>query len=210
MIYGYARVSTKWQDANGNGLEVQQKELRNHGAEVIYSDAYTGTMRHRPEFDKLMERIHDGDTLVVAKLDRIARSAKQGIEIIDGLWARGVKINILNMGVIDNTATGKLIRTIFMGFAEFERDMIVQRTQEGKAIAKEKPGFHEGRPKKFTAYQLENAMSLLQEHSFKEVEQMTGISRSTLAREKRRRKMKGMLPSDSNPSKMKTERQVQV
>ena len=145
-------------------------------------------MRHRPEFDKLMERIDEGDMLIVTKLDRIARSAKQGIEIIDRLWERGVKINILNMGVIDNTATGKLIRTIFMGFAEFERDMIVQRTQEGKAIAKEKPGFHEGRPKKFTVYQLENAMTLLQNHSFKEVEQMTGISRSTLAREKRKRK----------------------
>ena len=93
---------------------------------------------------------------------------------------------MLNMGgVMDNSPEGKLRRTMFLAFAEFERDMIVARTQEGKAVARTKPGFKEGRPKKFTPEQLRHALELLKNHSYKQVEAMTKISKSTLQRAKR-------------------------
>lgn len=150
MIYGYARVSTKGQAKDGNSLEAQENALRSAGATKIYSDAFTATKSHRPELDKLMAVMHYGDTLVVTKLDRIARSATQGIELIQSLLDKGVVVHVLNMGVMDNTPTGKLIRNIMLAFSEFERDMIVERTQEGKAIAKQNPEFREGRPKKYS------------------------------------------------------------
>lgn len=90
------------------------------------------------------------------------------------------------MGLIENTPTGKLIFTIMSGFAEFERDMIVERTQEGKAIAKQRNDFREGRPKKFSKKHIVHALDLLRNHSYKEVESMTGISKSTLIRAKKR------------------------
>lgn len=182
MIYRYARVSTRGQAKDGNSLEAQENALRMAGATVIYADAFTGTKTHRPELDKLMVLLQAGDTLIVTKLDRIARSATQGIELVQSLLDRGITVHVLNMGLLDNTPTGKLIRNIMLAFAEFERDMIVERTQEGKAIAKMNPEFKEGRPKKFSRVQVNHAVSLLNQYSYRQVEQMTGISKSTLIR----------------------------
>ena len=91
------------------------------------------------------------------------------------------------MGVIDSSPTGKLIRNIMLCFAEFEHDMIIQRTQEGKAIARQKPDFRDGRPKKFSKAQINHALDLLTSYSYKQVEAMTGISVSTLVRAHRAR-----------------------
>lgn len=146
MIYGYARVSTKGQQKDGNSLEAQEKALREHGAEIIFKDSFTGTLKHRPELDKLMSVLREGDFLIVTKLDRIARSVTHGVELIEELLNRGVKVHILNMGIMDNTPASRLIRTIFFAFAEFERNMIVERTQEGKEIARQREGYREGRP----------------------------------------------------------------
>lgn len=194
MVYGYARVSTKGQAKDGNSLEGQKTELREAGAEIIFSDAFTGTKAHRPELDKLLSQIQEGDKLIVTKLDRIARSVTQGIELVNSLIEKGVTVHILNMGIMDNTPQGKLMRTIMLAFAEFERDMIVERTQEGKAIAKQKPDFTEGRPKKFGREQIELALSLLEENSYKQVEAKTGISKSTLIRAKKERAEKAGKP----------------
>ena len=90
------------------------------------------------------------DTLKVTKLDRIARSATQGIELTQSLLDKGITVHVLNMGVMDNTPTGKLVRNVMLAFAEFERNMIVERTAEGKAIAKQNPDFREGRPPKYS------------------------------------------------------------
>ena len=185
MIYGYARVSTRGQAKDGNSLEAQENALRLVGATKIYADAFTGTKTHRPELDKLMAVMQSGDTMVVTKLDRIARSATQGIELIQMLLDRGIVVHVLNMGLMDNTPTGKLIRNIMLAFAEFERDMIVERTQEGKVIAKQNPDFREGRPKKFSKAQMNHAVELLNRYSYKQVEQMTGISKSSLIRAKK-------------------------
>ena len=185
MIYGYARVSTKGQAKDGNSLEAQEKALRDAGAMEIYTDAFTGTKTHRPELDKLLSVMVAGDTLVVTKLDRIARSVSQGSDLIQSLLNKGISVRILNMGLMDNTPTGRLIRNVMLAFAEFERDMIVERTSEGKAIAKLDPDFREGRPKKYSAAMVSHAMGLLKDHSYKQVVEMTGISKSTLIRAKR-------------------------
>ena len=185
MIYGYARVSTKTQAKDGNSLEAQENAWRAAGATEIYADAVTGTRAHRPELDKLLAVMQSNDTLKVTKLDRIARSATQGIELIQSLLDKGITVHVLNMGVMDNTPTGKLVRNVMLAFAEFERDMIVERTAEGKAIAKQNPDFKEGRPPKYSRTQLNHAMELLEKYSYKQVEDMTGISKSTLLRTKR-------------------------
>lgn len=193
MIYGYARVSTKGQAKDGNSLENQIELLKSNGAEKIYSDSFTGTKTDRPEFNKLLEKLQKGDTLIVTKLDRFARSMTQGSELVTELINRGIRVNILNIGIMDNTPASKLIRNIFLSFAEFERDMIVERTQEGKAIAKTKEGFKEGRPKKYTKKQLDNALSMLTvnggDRSYNEVAELLGISKSTLIRENNKRKL---------------------
>ena len=184
MIIGYARVSTKTQAKDGNGLEAQVEALRSAGASEIYKDAFTGTTTDRPAFDKLMTVIQPGDTLVVSKLDRIARSASEGSKMVQGMLDKGISVHVLNMGKMDNSPTGKLICQIMFAFAEFERDMIVERTQEGRAIARRNPNFHEGRPKKYTRKQIEHAIELLKDHSYSQVTELTGISKATLAREK--------------------------
>lgn len=186
MIYGYARVSTKTQAKDGNSLEAQENTLRAAGAAEVYADAFTGTKSRRPELDKLLAVMQPGDTLKVTKLDRIARSATQGIELIQSLLNKGITVHVLNMGMMDNTPTGKLVRNVMLAFAEFERDMIVERTGEGKAVARQNPSFKEGRPPKYGRAQLNHAMEHLGNHSYKEVAEMTGISKSTLLRAKRK------------------------
>ena len=141
MRYGYARVSTKGQQRDGNSLETQEAALREAGAEVIYTEAFTGMKKERPQFEKLLEILQPGDMLIVTKLDRFARSMSQGSELVTSLIEKGVKVNVLNIGIMDNTPASKLIRNVFFAFAEFERDMIVERTSEGKDIARKNPDY---------------------------------------------------------------------
>lgn len=185
MIYGYARVSTVTQGKNGNSLESQRAELENYHCDEVIEEVYTGTKTDRPKFSELISKLKSGDTLVVTKLDRFARTAVEGVQIVQDLLKKGVKVNILNMGLIEDSPVGKLTLTIMLAFAEFERDMIVERTQAGKAVAKQNPDFKEGRPKVYGKKQIEHALSLLESHTYKEVEQLTGISKSTLIRAKR-------------------------
>lgn len=183
MKYGYARVSTQTQS-----LGAQVDELKKEGCEVVYQEKFTGKQQKdfvRPVFNELLGKLEKGDTLVVTKLDRFARSAKDALNVIDDLKERGIRVHILNMGIVENTPTGNLLFTVMSAFAQFERDMIVERTQSGKAIARQREDFKEGRPKKYAKKQLEHALSLLNKHSYKEVETITGISKSTLIRAKR-------------------------
>ena len=184
MVYGYARVSTYGQARDGNSLEVQINALRNAGAIQIFSDVFSGSKNDRPQLDKLLNIIQSGDKLIITKLDRIARSVIHGIQLIECLNSKGVIIDVINMGIIDNSPTGKLIRNIMLAFSEFERDMIIQRTQEGKVVARQNPNFRDGRPKKFSKLQIDHALELLQTHSYQQVADMTGISRATLSRAK--------------------------
>ncbi len=189
-VYGYARVSSYGQAKGGNSLEAQEAALKAAGAQEIYIDMCTGTRIERPEFNRLRADLRAGDTLIVTKLDRFARTVGQASELITELIDSGITINVLNLGVLSNDSMSILLRNILLSFAQFERDMIVERTQEGKAIARQKEGYRDGRPKKYGAAQLDHAMELLKENSYSQVVAMTGISRATLAREKQRRREK--------------------
>ena len=149
MIYGYGRVSSTTRYAggeDGNSLEAQEKKLREAGCEEIVLEAYTGTKMERPKFTKLLDKLEQGDTLIVCKLDRFARTAAEGSLLVRDLVNRGIKVNILNMGIADNSPMGKLMLTVLLAFAESERDMIVERLNDGKAEAKAKnPDYREGR-----------------------------------------------------------------
>lgn len=141
MVYGYARVSTLAQMVDGNSLEEQVRELEKYPCDQIITEAYTGKTMDRPKFSALVRSLKAGDTLVVCKLDRFARTTIEGVQTVRELFERGIKVHILNIGLIENTLTGNLILTVFLAFAEYERGMIVERTQTGKAIAKLNPDF---------------------------------------------------------------------
>lgn len=188
MIFGYARVSTKTQARDGNSLDAQQAALTAAGAEKIYTDTFTGTKMDRPEWDRLRAQLRRGDVLIVTRLDRLARSVSQASGMITDMIDEGITINVLNLGILSNDSVNTLLRNVLLSFAQFERDMIVQRTQEGKAVARATdPDFREGRPPKFDTEQLDHAMTLLEDHSYTQVVKLTGISKSTLIREKKRR-----------------------
>ena len=187
MICGYARVSTRYQEKEGNSLDSQERQLKEAGAKIVYKESYTGATLNRPAYNELISALEPGDTLMVTKLDRLARSASTGIDAINDLLSKGIKVHVLNMGLMDNTPTGKLIRTILLAFAEFERDMIIERTQEGRKMS----GNLGGRPHKYSIDQIDHALHLLESNSYTQVSRMTGISVSTLYRAKIK---KNMLP----------------
>lgn len=180
MIYGYARVSTLDQDLAG---QIETLEAMN--CNKIYSEKFTGTTTKRPEFNKLLRRLKSGDMLIVTKLDRFARTASEGISLVDKLLVKGVRIHVLNMGLLDNSTMGKLLRNVMLAFAKFERDMIVERLSEGKARAKTLPGYREGRPKRKITSRYRKAYQTLSERGYKVAMLETGLSKSTLYRIKK-------------------------
>ena len=196
MIYGYCRVSTKGQAKDGNSLEEQTLAIKNiyTDAEIIV-ESYSGA-KERPLFNELLEKVQNGDYIVVTKLDRFCRATKEGLEYIDLLMNKGVKIHILNMGLIEASPMGRLIVTNLLAFAEFERAMIIERTQEGKSIARAKAEaegkeFKDGRKKVYDEERLDHALKLLKDDrlSYTQVTKLTGISKSTLIRHKRKREL---------------------
>ncbi|MGG3580935.1 recombinase family protein [Priestia megaterium] len=180
MKYGYARVSTISQE-----LGIQLHALQKESCDKIYSEKFTGTKVDRPSFKELISVLKEGDTLVVTKLDRLARNTIEGIEIVKELFSKRVRVHVLNVGLLEDTTMGHFFLTTLLAVAEMERNLIVERTQEGKAIAKQRPDFKEGRPNKFSKKQIEHALKLLETHSYKQVNEMTGISKSTLIRAKK-------------------------
>lgn len=197
--FGYIRVSTATQAIKGNSLAEQQAQLMEHGVKKrnIYRDVYTGATTDRPQLKRLIKRLQEGDTLIVTKLDRISRSVSDGAVLIQSLIDRGIRIKILSMGdmAMDNTPAGKLIVHIFLSFAEFERDMIIQRTREGRLAS----GHLGGRPR-ISEEKISHALVLLETKSYRQVARETGISKSTLLRARRR--MRGI--SDRGPDQEKT------
>lgn len=196
MIYGYARVSSKGQLDN-NSLEQQETEMLNkYDSAKIIKEQFTGTTTDRPKFNELMKDLKANDILVVTKLDRLARNTEEGIHLVKELFKRGVSVHVLNVGLLENTTMGKFFLTTLLAVAEMERNTIIERTQTGKAIAKTKEGFTEGRPKAYTDKQLDHALSLLSINggnmSYNQVVEITGISKSTLIRENNKRKAEGV------------------
>ena len=184
MVYGYTRVSTKKQ-LDGYGLDVQKNEiLEKYPTAIIYEEQYTGAKLDRPVFTNLLSILKENDVLVVAKLDRFARTTIEGIKVVEELFKRKISIHILNVGLLEDTPMGRFFLTTMLAVAELERNMIIERTQSGKELARQNPNFKDGRPPKYTQEELYNALILLQTHSYSQVIKATGISKSTLIRAK--------------------------
>lgn len=183
MIYGYARVSTKTQ-LKGNSLEDQHNILTENGCTEIITEQYSGKTTHRPELEELMKKLQAGDTLMVTKLDRLARNVTEGIDLVRSLFSRDIKVHVLNIGLLENTAMGNFFLTTLLAVAELERSMIIERTQAGKEVARTKEGFKEGRPPIAQA-KIKHALELLETNSYNKVAEMTGISKATLVRAKK-------------------------
>lgn len=181
MVVGYARVSSIGQ-ISGYGLEVQENDIqaRYPGAEVR-REQHTGS-GDRPVLNQIIRELKEGDLLVVSKLDRMARNTVEGIQIVEDFFSRGVSVHVLNVGLLENTSLGRFFLTVMLAVAEMERSMIIERTAAGKAVAKLSEGYKEGRPKKYSPEQIKHALLLLRSNSYRQVERMTGISKSTLVR----------------------------
>lgn len=196
MIYGYVRVSSKSQLDN-NSLQQQEEEiLKEYPSAIIVKEQFTAKSIHRPKFNWLLGRLKENDKLVVTKLDRFCRSTSEGLKCLSELQQRGVKVHILNMGLIEDSPMGNLIVTNLLAFAEFERAMIIERTAAGKAIAKQRDDFREGRPTIHKRKAINHALELLENHTYKEVSEMTNISVSTLTRAKRKQKALDLIEND--------------
>lgn len=189
MIYGYCRVSTRGQLEN-NSLDQQEQEiLSKYGSATIYKEQFTGSTTDRPILNELLYELKKDDTLVVTKLDRLARNTVEGIQIIQSLFDKEVSVHVLNVGLLENTTMGKFFLTTLLAVAEMERSMIIERTQAGKAIAKQRDDFREGRPRLYKRKQVDHALDLVESgKSYKDVAETTGMSESTLYRAMRKRK----------------------
>ncbi|MCC0678545.1 MULTISPECIES: recombinase family protein [unclassified Clostridioides] len=185
MIYGYCRVSSRMQLSN-NSLDQQEQEIKKHYNDAkISKEQHTGSTAERPILKDLINRMKEGDKIVVTKLDRLARNATEGFNLIQNLFDKGISVHVLNIGLLENTTLGKFFITTLLAVAEMEKNLILERTCAGKEIAKQNPNFKEGRPKKYSKMQIEHALDLLENNSYTQVEKLTGISKSTLQRAKR-------------------------
>ena len=185
MIFGYARVSS-----TGQNIELQVDALITYGCEKIFNEKISGRKKeNREQFNLLMDTVKEGDTIVVTKLDRMARNTKDALETIESLRDKGVALVILNMGgqVVDtSTPVGKMMITMLAAIAEFEADMIRERQREGIQAAKERGAFR-GRAPKYTkdSKELQQAIDLVGKRqqtgmSMEMIAKACGMSRKTL------------------------------
>lgn len=176
-IFGYARVSTEAQN-----LDRQLDALRKYGVDQIYNEKMTGTKKDRPELAKLIDRLTEGDVVVIESLSRLGRSTKDLIELTELFQSKGVHLVSLKENIDTSTSTGKFLFTLMSAIAQFERDTIADRTREGLRAARAR-GRMGGRPKA-DSNTVKKAIKLYQtgQYSIKEIEELTGIKKSTLYR----------------------------
>ncbi len=176
-IFGYARVSTETQS-----LDRQIDALKKYGVNQIYSERITGTKKDRPELLKILDRMTEGDTIVVESLSRLGRSTKDLIELTELFNSKGVSFVSLKESIDTSTSTGKLLFTLMSAIAQFERDVIAERTREGLRSARAR-GRMGGRPK-INPNAVKKAIKLYntQQYSIREIEELTGVKKATLYR----------------------------
>lgn len=179
MIYGYARVST-----NGQSLVAQQKALRAFKAEKIFSEKISGAHAKRPQLDRCLAQLKPGDILVVSRLDRLARSTRGLLNIVEKISKAGAEFQSISEVWADTTTpTGRLMLTVLGGIAEFERDLIRSRTAEGRARAKAS-GKSLGRPFSLTQHQRSEIRERrLQGESVRSIARSYNVSASTISRQ---------------------------
>jgi DNA invertase Pin-like site-specific DNA recombinase len=178
MNTGYARVST-----NGQSLEVQLKLLRDAGAEKVFAEKQSGAHRDRRQLDRAIARLKPGDTLLVTRLDRLARSTRDLLNIIHEVTERGAAFKSLADTWCDTTtAHGKLMTTLIGGIAEFERSLILARTSSGRARARA-AGVKFGRKPKLTPFQRTEALKRLDAgDSQVSIARTYGVNQSSISR----------------------------
>ena len=176
-IFGYARVSTEQQN-----LDRQLDALRKYRCDLIYNEKMTGTKRDRPELEKMLDRMTEGDTVVIESLSRLGRSTKDLIELTELFERKGVHLVSLKESIDTSTSTGKLLFTLMSAIAQFERDVIADRTREGLKAARAR-GRTGGRPRA-NPEAVRKAIKLYntQQYSINEIEELTGVKKSTLYR----------------------------
>ncbi|SIG38023.1 site-specific recombinase PinR [Mycobacteroides abscessus subsp. abscessus] len=178
MLIGYARVSTVEQST-----ALQLDAL--HSAEVgrvFVDEGVSGSVSSRPELDRCLEVLREGDTLVVWRLDRLARSLRNLLELVESLSTKGIHLRSLTESIDTSSASGRLVLSVFGALAEFERSLIIERTQAGLAAARLR-GARIGRPMAMSAGQVEQAKTLVSAgHRVSEVARSLGVGRSTLYR----------------------------
>ncbi len=176
-VIGYARVSTEQQN-----LDRQLDALQKYGCEIIYNEKMTGTKRNRPELTKLLDRLTEGDTVVIESLSRLGRSAKDLIELTELFQSKGIHLVSLKESIDTSTSTGKLLFTLMSAIAQFERDVIADRTREGLRAARAR-GRMGGRPKT-NPDAVRKAVKLYCTGAYgvTEIEEMTGVKKATLYR----------------------------
>ena len=181
-IFGYARVSTEAQN-----LDRQIDALKKYGVDMIYNEKMTGTKRDRPELSKMLDRMAEGDTVVVESLSRLGRSTKDLIELTELFERKGVHLVSLKESIDTSSSTGKLLFTLMSAIAQFERDVIADRTKEGLRSARAR-GRTGGRPKA-NPDAVKKAVKLYRtgQYSVKEIEELTGVKKSTLYRNLRQK-----------------------
>lgn len=178
MLIGYARVSTDDQN-----LDLQRDALEKANCEQIFTDQVSGTKARRPGLEQALSHLRSGDTLVVWRLDRLGRSLRHLIDTVTDLQERGIGFKSLQESIDTTTSGGKLVFHIFGALAEFEREIIRERTQAGLQAARAR-GKTGGRPKALSKSKAEMARQLYQDkaHSINEICQTLGISRMTFYR----------------------------
>jgi DNA invertase Pin-like site-specific DNA recombinase len=178
MKIGYARVSTADQK-----LSLQLEALKKAGCQRIFREKASGAHRDRPELGRMLDQLREGDVVAVWRLDRLARSTRDLLEIVAAIDAAGARFQSLSEPWADTTThAGRMIMTIFAGIAEFERDLIRERTGAGRREAQRR-GVRFGRPRKMNAEQRELARRLLKEgQSVREVARTFSVHPATLYR----------------------------
>jgi DNA invertase Pin-like site-specific DNA recombinase len=176
--FGYGRVSTVDQN-----LQAQHDALSAAGTDKIFVEKITGTRASRPELDKVKSQLREGDTLVVTRMDRLGRSAKDLLTIVSELDGLGVDLEILEQNIDTKTPEGKLFFTMVAGFAEFEHAIMVARTKDGLAAARARGRFG-GRKPKLTPAQVQTVRKLYEERvlSVKEIATQFNVTRPTVYR----------------------------
>jgi DNA invertase Pin-like site-specific DNA recombinase len=178
MTYGYARVST-----DGQSLTSQDAELHAAGCAKVYAEKISGARSNRPELAKVLKRLDAGDMLIVTRLDRLARSTRDLLNILDDIAKRGAGFKSLHDAWADTTsAHGRLMVTILAGLAEFERELILARTSDGRARAKAR-GVRFGRPAALTPHQRAEALQRLANGEVQaDLARSYGVSQATISR----------------------------
>lgn len=184
MIYGYCRATTPKQIELGYLEEQEDQISERYFGSVIFKENSLD-MNIKPEFNKILNIVSPDDTIVVTKLDRFAKSISDAYDIIEMLYSRNINIHILNIGLIDHSVLGQVLYNTISAINDFDKALLVERIQSGKNKAKKTVGFKEGRPKKYSQKQIDEALEMLASYSYKKVEELTGISKSTLIRAKK-------------------------